>query len=93
MSGYTFGIVWRMTRQSFMRLTIGGDWALVLPRAVKRNLRWYWFDGLFSAASDNILLTYLSIYVLALGATRSQVGLMSALSSSPVCVSLLPGHS
>jgi MFS family permease len=85
------GVVWNKTRQSLMRLTIGGDWALALPKPVKRNLRWYWLDGLFSAASDNILLTYLSVYILALGATRSQVGLMSSLSSLSAALLLLPG--
>jgi MFS family permease len=74
-----------------MRLTIGGDWALSLPTSVHRNLRWYWLDGLFSAANDNIYLTYLSVYILALGATRTQIGLLSSLSSLSAALLLLPG--
>lgn len=84
------GAIWNEARQSFMRLTIGGDWALALPATVRRNLRWYWFDGLYSAASDNIYLTYLSVYILALGATRTQIGLMSSLSSFTAALVLLP---
>jgi MFS family permease len=49
------------------------------------------FDGFFSAASDNIILTYIVLYVLALGATRAQIGLMSALSSLSAALLLLPG--
>lgn len=74
-----------------MQLTIGGDWALALPLRVKDNLRRYWFDGLFSAINDNIHLTYLSVYILALGATRTQIGMLSALSSLSAAVMLLPG--
>ena len=87
----TIGAIWRDVRQSFMRLTIGGDWALTLPAIVHRNLRWYWFDGLFSAANDNIYLIYLSVYILALGATRTQIGLLSSLSSLSAALMLLPG--
>jgi MFS family permease len=69
----------------------GGEWALALPEKTRRNLRWFWNDGLFAAASDNIILTYMTLYVLALGATRAQIGIMSALSSLSAAVLLLPG--
>jgi MFS family permease len=69
----------------------GGDWALELPEKTKRNLRWFWSDGLFSSASDNIIITYMTLYVLALGATRAQIGIMSALSSLSATLLLLPG--
>lgn len=82
---------WRRTCQFFMRLTIGGEWATGLPTRAQRNLRWYWFDGLFSAANDNIYLTYLSVYILAIGASRIQVGLLSSLSSLSAALLLLPG--
>ena len=91
MRRHSIKTVWQESRQSFMRLTIGGDWAMALPADVKKNLRWYWFDGLFSAANDNIYLTYLSVYILALGATRAQIGLLSALSSLSAALLLLPG--
>lgn len=69
----------------------GGDWALALPEAGRRNLSRYWFDGLFSAASDTIPINYLTLYLLALGATGSQVGLFTALTSLAAAACLLPG--
>jgi MFS family permease len=73
------------------QITAGGSWSDTLSRGTRRNLRWFWFDGLFSAASDNILLTYLVLYLLALGATSAQVGLLSSLSSLSATLMLLPG--
>ena len=69
----------------------GGEWALSLPDENRRNLTRYWFDGLFSAASDTIPLNYLTLYLLALGATGSQVGLFTALTSLAAAIFLLPG--
>jgi MFS family permease len=91
MSPTPIGAVWRKTRHSFSQLTIGGEWALTLPAIIQKNLRWFWFDGLFASASDNIVLAYLSIYVLALGATHTQIGLLSSLSSLSAALVLLPG--
>ena len=78
-------------RQFFSRFTRGGDWVVALTDEVKHNLRWFWFDGLFAAASDNILLTYLVLYLLSLGATGTQIGLMSSFSSLSAALLLLPG--
>jgi MFS family permease len=78
-------------RQSLFRLTTGGDWAYSLPVEIQRNLHRFWYDGLFASASDNIIVTYLTLYVLALGATRAQIGLMSSLSSLSAALLLLPG--
>ncbi|MBI4926215.1 MAG: MFS transporter, partial [Anaerolineae bacterium] len=78
-------------RRSLSHLTSGGDWALTLPEKERQNLHWFWYDGLFAAACDNIVVTYLVLYVLALGATRAQIGLMSSLSSLMAALMLLPG--
>ncbi len=67
--------------------TWGGEWAIPLSSQIKHNLYWFFFDGLFASASDNIIVTYVTLYILALGATRGQVGLMSSLSS--LCAALL----
>jgi MFS family permease len=64
---------------------------LELPERARQNLHWFWYDGLFSSASDNIIATYMTLYVLALGATRTQIGIMSALSSLSATLLLLPG--
>ena len=78
-------------KESFSHLMTGGEWALTLPENIQKNLRWFWNDGLFASASDNIIITYMTLYVLALGATRAQIGLMSAFSSLSATLLLLPG--
>jgi len=77
--------------RAFRKFTWGGDWALSLSTQIKYNLYWFFFDGLFASASDNIIVTYLTLYILALGATRAQVGLMSSFSSLSAALLLLPG--
>ncbi|HEY5158138.1 MAG TPA: MFS transporter, partial [Anaerolineales bacterium] len=78
-------------RQSFALLITGGDWAYALTAETRQNLHRFWFDGLFSSACDNIYFTYLALYMLALGATRAQIGWMSSLSSLGGALLLLPG--
>ncbi len=82
---------WTRFRSAFVRLATGGDWANHQTPETRRNLIWFWFDGFFASASDNINATYLVIYILALGATQAQIGLMSALSSLMAALLLLPG--
>jgi MFS family permease len=71
--------------------TAGGSWTEQLHSSERRSLRWFWFDGLFANAGEAIVAAYLSLFVLALGATRAQIGLMSALSSLTAALFLLPG--
>jgi MFS family permease len=78
-------------RQSFALLITGGDWAYALTAETRQNLHRFWFDGLFSSACDNIYFTFLALYMLALGATRAQIGWMSSLSSLGGALLLLPG--
>jgi hypothetical protein len=66
-------------------ILMGGNWALSHPTVVQTNLRNFWLDGLFASASDAIILNYLTLYILALGAGSAQIGLMSSLSSLLVC--------
>jgi MFS family permease len=75
----------------FSRLTLGGDWAISEPAETRHNLRWFWFDGFFASASDNILVTFLVLYLLALGASGAQIGLLSSLTSLSAALVLLPG--
>jgi MFS family permease len=70
---------------------VGGEWAMSLPATGRRNLLNFWFDGLFAAASDTIPINYLTLYLLALGATSSQVGLFTALTSLAAAICLMPG--
>lgn len=78
-------------RRAAGRFMVGGVWALGLPAVQRRNLRWFWVDGLFASASDNIALTYLVLYALAAGASRAQIGMMSSLVSLGGALLLLPG--
>ena len=81
---------WARLRRHFIRFTWGGAWASVLPPEKRQNLTLFFFDGLFSAASDKIILTYLTIYFLSLGATRQQIGLLSSFSNLSAALLLLP---
>jgi MFS family permease len=79
------------TWHAFLMFTWGGEWALPLSAQTKHNLTWFFFDGLFASASDNIIITYVTLYILALGATTAQIGLMSSFSSLVSAALLLPG--
>src|SRR5512143_442302 len=69
----------------------GGDWATSHSAGTRRNLRWFWSDGLFAAGSDAIPLTFFTLYMLAIGMTGTQVGLLNSLTNLSSAVILLPG--
>ena len=89
--GLSHNDVWVRIRQLSSHLVTGSDWALVLSKKTWRNLSWFWYDGLFASTSDNFILTYITLYVLAMGATRAQIGAMSALCCLSGAMFLLPG--
>ena len=91
MRSSSFSLFRARARRAFRQFTWGGEWAISLPQQIKHNLYWFFFDGLFASASDNIVITYITLYILALGATRAQVGLMSSFSSLSAAMLLLPG--
>ena len=78
-------------QRGFMQITAGGQWTGELDATTQRNLRWFFFDGLFFSISDAIVLTYLTLYLLALGATSAQIGFMAALGSLNATLLLIPG--
>lgn len=78
-------------RTALISLATGGHWAVTQPRETRGSLIWFWFDGFFASASDNIVVNYLVVYLLALGATQSDIGLMSSISSLIAAVILVPG--
>jgi len=84
-------LFWTRLRQRASQFTAGGQWTDQLYPDVRHNLRWFWFDGIFASASDAVVVAYLSLFVLALGGTRAQIGLLSALSSLSAALLLLPG--
>jgi len=81
---------WTRFRRYIKRFTWGGAWAAALPSEKRRNLTLFFYDGLFAAASDKIILTYLTVYLLALGVNRQQIGLLSSLSNLTAAFLLLP---
>jgi hypothetical protein len=78
---------WRRLAQE---LVIGG-WADHISLSIARNLRWFWFDGVFARSSEVIVTTFFPLFLLALGASRAQIGLVSSLSSLSAALLLLPG--
>ena len=74
-----------------MEFTAGGRWTYQLRPSVRENLRWFWLDGTFASASDSVIVAYLSVFLLALGGTRAQIGLMNSLASLSAALSLFPG--
>jgi MFS family permease len=56
-----------------------------------RNLRAFFFDGLFSAASDVMPAQFLAIYAIALGASEADIGILAAGAGLAGLVALAPG--
>jgi MFS family permease len=82
---------WMRFRIRIAHMTAGGSWAVQLSDSTQRNLRNFFFDGLFSSANDSITLTYLSLFILSLGASNADIGLMTALASLSATILLIPG--
>jgi MFS family permease len=83
--------LWARFKRQVDLTTTGGSWSVGLEEGIRYNLRWFFMDGTFASASDAISVTYLSLYVLALGANSVQIGLMTALASLSAALLLLPG--
>jgi MFS family permease len=90
-SGFSLRVVMARISKMAAQFSAGGSWTDLLPQISRRNLRWFWFDGLFASASEAAIQTYQSLYILALGATNAQIGLLSALSSLSAVLVLMPG--
>jgi MFS family permease len=57
----------------------------------ERAMRSFWWDGFWASSSESVLISYLSLYLLAFGASNSQVGMLSSLSSLFAAIAFLPG--
>jgi len=84
-------VFWARFKRTAAQFSAGGSWTDLLPKLTRRNLRWFWLDGLFASASDGAIITYQTLFILALGATNAQIGLLSSLSSLSGVLILLPG--
>jgi len=87
----SLSFLWQRLKRNAAVITAGGSWSVQLPSAIQRNLRWYFMDGVFSASQEAINVTYLTLFVLALGASKTQIGLMTSLASLSAVILLLPG--
>lgn len=56
-----------------------------------RGLLMFWLDGVFASASEQMVGSYLGLYLLALGASGQQVGLLSSMPALAGAAMLLPG--
>lgn len=54
-------------------------------------MRAFWWDGFWSNAADSIVLNYLSLYLIALGASTADIGLLSSLTSLFAALAFIPG--
>ncbi|MGC9397947.1 MAG: MFS transporter [Anaerolineae bacterium] len=79
---------WWMTLQL---LLAGGRWSANIPQGIRRNLRRMIVGGILENVSDAIVNTYQSVYLLTLGASRVEIGLLSSLSNFAMPVAMLPG--
>lgn len=91
MNRSSFAIWWSHWRREITHFIVGGSWDNQLSPTMRHNLRWFWVDGVFAQVVESITLAYLSLYVLALGATHAQIGWMSALGSLAAAFMLWPG--
>ena len=62
-----------------------------VPKSGLKGLRYFWIDGVFASISENILLSFLAVFVLAYGATNGQIGLMTAIGNLFGMIALFPG--
>jgi MFS family permease len=83
--------LWTRVKRQADQVATGGSWSLGLDEGIRHNLRWFFMDGTFSSASDAISVTYLTLFVLALGATSAQIGFMTSFASINAIILLLPG--
>ncbi len=69
----------------------GGRWSVNVAVSVRKNLRRLIISGILSNISDAIVNTYQAVYLVALGASRAEIGLMSSLSNVSMPIAMLPG--
>lgn len=65
--------------------------AHIPPEKVPTALRAFWTDGFFAAAQDAFILAYLPLLAHALGASNTQIGILTAAQSLGAMLALYPG--
>jgi MFS family permease len=69
----------------------GGRWSVNVAVSVRKNLRRLIISGILNNISDAVVNTYQAVYLVALGASRAEIGLMSSLSNITMPIAMLPG--
>jgi len=79
--------------QSLKRLLRSPDFfpSVKAQPAAHKALRMFWLDGVFVAISQGFFLNYLPLYLLDMGGTVQQIGLLSSLSNVANVVAQIPG--
>ena len=62
-----------------------------VPQSYHRGMRAFWFDGLLATTSDAFYANYITLYLLALGATGTQIGWLTSIASLLGMLAPLPG--
>lgn len=75
-------------RQRLLRWLIPGG---IHYSRLHRQLTLFWWDGVYANIAESIVLSYTSLYALALGATNTQVGQLSSFQSLLGAAALMPG--
>ena len=60
--------------------------------AARANRAILWTDGFISSASESFVTNFVNPFIMALGATNSQIGLLSSLNNLAAAAGLIPGR-
>lgn len=69
----------------------GGRWSASVPAATRKSMRRLILSGILDNIGDAIVNTYQAVYLLALGASRAEIGLLSSLTNVTMPAATLPG--
>lgn len=83
--------IWFRIIENTRLASAGGNWVKEIEQTTRKNLRWFFLDGMVSAILDGIVGPFMSLYMLALGATSGQIGFMTSLAGLSSTLMLLPG--
>ncbi len=75
-------------RQRILRWLIPGG---IHYSRLHRQLTLFWWDGVYTNIAESIVLSYTSLYALALGATSTQVGQLTSFQNLLGAAALMPG--
>jgi MFS family permease len=59
--------------------------------AQERGMRAFWWDGFWASVPETVIVSYLGLYIVALGGSNGQVGLVTAFSSLFAALAFFPG--